>query len=68
MAKVDRLCDFLGPLASEDSLAVITDLYSRFPLIDVMKTTNADAVINRFESSFSIFGYPESIKYDNSQW
>ena len=30
-----------------------------------MKTTNAAAVINRLESLFSVFGYPESTKHDN---
>ena len=62
---VDISCDFFGPLASGDSLLVITGLYSQFPLVEVMKTTNAAAVINRFEMLFSIFGYPESIKYEN---
>ena len=61
---VDISCDFFGPLASGDSL-LITDLYSRFPFTEVMKTANSAAVINRFERLFSILGYPESIKHDN---
>ena len=39
--------DFFGPLPSGERLLVITDLYSRFPLVVVMKNTNAEAVINR---------------------
>ena len=49
-----------GPLVdiSCDSLLVITDLYSRFPIVEIMKTTNTATVINIFERLFSIFCYP----------
>ena len=64
---VDISCDFLGPLASGDSLRVMTDLYSRFPILEVMKTINAAAVINRFGRLFLTFGYPESIIFTKSK-
>ena len=41
------------------------DLHLRFPIVEVMKTTNAAAVIYRFEKLISIFGFPASIKHDN---
>ena len=62
---VDISCNLFGSLVSGDSLVVITDLHSRFPPAEVIKTTNAAAVFNRFERLFSVFGYPESIKHDN---
>ena len=43
----------------------IMDLHSRFPIAEVMKTTNAAALIYRFEKLISIFGFPASIKHDN---
>ena len=47
------------------SLLDITNLYSRSPLVVVMKSTNTAAVIDQFERLFSIFGYPKLIKDDN---
>ena len=57
--------DFHGPLPSGDKLFVILDEYSRFPIIHTMKSTNAQAVINKLENTFSVFGYPDQCKSDN---
>ena len=61
----DISIDFFGPLPSGETLLVIIDLYTRFPLVEIMKTTAEYAVIKRLESIFSIFGYPCSVKRDN---
>ena len=61
----DISIDFFGPLPTGETLLVIIDLYSRFPLVEIMKKTSEIPVINRLESIFSIFGYPESCKRDN---
>ena len=57
--------DFFGPVPSGEKLLVIIDLYSRFPLVEIMKKTTENSVINRLEKLFSIFRYPEKIKHDN---
>ena len=57
--------DFFGPLPSGETLLVIEDLYSRFPFIEVMKTTTATSVINRLEKLFAIYGYPNKVRTDN---
>ena len=49
------------------NILVISDLYTRFPFIDTMKTTTAK-VIERLEHLISIFGYPNECTHDNEQW
>jgi hypothetical protein len=45
-------------------LVVICD-YSRFSVVERIKSTAADTVIPRLEAIFSIFGYPDVVKTDN---
>ena len=61
----DISIDFFGPLPLGETLLVIIDLYTRFPLVEIMKTTTEYAVIKRLENIFSIFGCPCSVKRDN---
>ena len=57
--------DFCGPLPTGESLLVIIDKYSRYPIVEVMRDTSAEAVIPVVDKIFSVFGYPERIKSDN---
>ena len=57
--------DFYGPAPSGEKVLIITDLYSKFPIAELMKSTNFNTVSNRLDNLFSIFGYPEKIKTDN---
>ncbi|XP_047140939.1 uncharacterized protein K02A2.6 [Hydra vulgaris] len=57
--------DFFGPLPSGEYLFVIEDLYSRYPFVDIIKTTTASSVISKLERLFAIFGYPNKIRSDN---
>ena len=57
--------DFYGPVPTGEKLLVTTDMYSRFPLVETMRNTNADAVINKLKKQFSIYGYPEKLRSDN---
>ena len=57
--------DFHGPLRSGEKLFVILDEYSRFPIVHIMKSTNAERVITKLEETFSVFGYPDQLKTDN---
>ena len=56
--------DFYGPLQNGKKLLSIIDLYSRFPFIEIMKTTTAVKVIERLENVFAIYGYPEKLRHD----
>ena len=57
--------DFYGPVPTGEKLFVVTDLYSRFPLVEIMKNTNSESVINRLKKHFSIYGYPLRLRSDN---
>ena len=57
--------DFYGPLPNGEKLLGIIDLYSRFPFIEIMKTTTAVKVIGRLENLFSICGYPGKLRHEN---
>nr|XP_047122938.1 uncharacterized protein LOC124806248 [Hydra vulgaris] len=57
--------DFFGPLPSGEYLFVIEDLYSRYPFVDIIKTTTVSSVISKLERLFAIFGYPNKIRSDN---
>ena len=57
--------DFCGRLPTGDSLFVIVDRYSRYPLVEIMKLTKARQVINRLKQIFAMFGYPKRIWSDN---
>ena len=57
--------DFHGPLPSGEKLFVIIDEYSRFPMIYIMKSTTAEVVIEKLNSTFNLFGYPDELKSDN---
>ncbi|XP_060595124.1 uncharacterized protein K02A2.6-like [Ruditapes philippinarum] len=58
-------CDFCGPFPEGYMLLVVICDYSRFPVVERIKSTAADTVIPRLEAIFSIFGYPEVVKTDN---
>jgi hypothetical protein len=57
--------DFCGPLPSGDYLLVVTDQYSKYPVVDIVRSTSAQTIIPRFEKIFAMFSYPEVIKTDN---
>ena len=57
--------DFLGPLPNGYYIMVFMDRKSKFPEIEILKSTNASSVIQIFEKTFSMFGYPEELVSDN---
>jgi hypothetical protein len=57
--------DFCGPLPTGESLLVITDEYSRYPVVEIMNCTSAEKLIPVVDKVFSTFGYPETLKTDN---
>ena len=57
--------DFLGPIRGK-MLLVCTDLFSRFPLVEIFSgTTAASAVISCLRRWFGLFGQPLKVTTDN---
>ena len=57
--------DFCGPFPTGESALVVIDSYSRFPEVELMKTTTATATIKRLERIFATHGLPEKVTSDN---
>jgi len=57
--------DFCGPLESGDYLFVIVDEYSRYPLVETVKSVSASTVIPVLDKLLAMFGVPTMIKTDN---
>ena len=57
--------DFYGPLPTGEYLIVVTDDYSRFPIVDIVYSTSARVVVPVLDKTFSIFGIPDKLKTDN---
>ena len=58
--------DFYGPIyPTNDYLMVLIDEYSRFPMVQSIKSTSAKAVTNHLDTIFGIFGIPSKIRSDN---
>uniref|UniRef100_H2ZXD0 Gypsy retrotransposon integrase-like protein 1 n=1 Tax=Latimeria chalumnae TaxID=7897 RepID=H2ZXD0_LATCH len=52
-------------LPTGEYLLVISDDYSRYPVVDIVKPTSTQTVIPRIDKIFSKFGTPEIVKSDN---
>ena len=58
--------DFSGPYPSSDYCLVVIDDYSRFPLVELLKSSSARLVIPVLDKIFAVHGLPEILKSDNS--
>ncbi|XP_044163824.1 uncharacterized protein K02A2.6-like [Acropora millepora] len=52
-------------LSSCEYLLVITDDYSRYPVVELVRSTSASTVIPQLDKTFSTFGIPEIVRSDN---
>ncbi|KXJ19534.1 Uncharacterized protein K02A2.6 [Exaiptasia diaphana] len=52
-------------LSAHEYLLVITDDYSRYPVVEVMKSTSAATVIPVIDKTFATFGITEIVRSDN---
>jgi len=52
-------------LLNQEYLLLITDDYSRYPEVEIVKSTSAATVIPKLDKVFSEFGVPEVVKSDN---
>ena len=57
--------DFIGPLLSGEELMVLVDEYSRFPIVEIIRSVSANTVFPVLDKHLAIFGYPDVIKSDN---
>ena len=57
--------DFLGPFPTGDLLLVMIDGRTRFPEVEMVRSTNAKSTIERFERVFATHGLPRTIVSDN---
>ena len=57
--------DFYGPLPSGEQLLVVIDRYSRFPEVEIVKSTKASIVIPKLDRIFSVHGIPKIVMSNN---
>ncbi|RXN18549.1 putative protein K02A2.6-like protein [Labeo rohita] len=62
---VEVSVDFTGPFSSGDYLLVVVDDHSRYPEVEIVTSTAANAVIPKLDKIFSTFGMPEIVKTNN---
>ena len=51
---------------NDETLLLIIDDYSRFPFVEPVSSTSANAVIPKLDQLFATFGTPRVVKSDNS--
>ncbi|KAK3740432.1 hypothetical protein QZH41_004600 [Actinostola sp. cb2023] len=56
---------FCGPFPNGDYLLVVVDYFSRFPEIEILRSTSAKAVIPHLDSIFARQGIPDVVRTDN---
>ena len=57
--------DFKESLPSGEYILVVIDLYSRYPEVDIVKSTSAQAIIPKLDRIFATHGLPKKVKSDN---
>ena len=57
--------DFCGPYPTGETLLLVRDAYSKFPEVEILKTTTAKVITNRLDRMFATHGIPDQIVSDN---
>ena len=57
--------DFCGPFPTGEYLLVVIDAYSRFPEVDIIRSTSATAIIPKLDWIFATHGIPAVLRSDN---
>jgi hypothetical protein len=57
--------DFCGPFPSGDCLMVVIDEYSRYPEVELLKSTSTKTDVPKIDKIFASFGIPKVLKSDN---
>ena len=56
--------DFKGPIAGDYYLHVLIDNLSRYPVVQIVKSTSFASLKPKLDDMFAMFGVPESITHD----
>ena len=57
--------DFCGPFPTGEYLLVVVDAYSRFPEVDIIRSTSTTAIIPKLDRIFATHGIPAVLHSDN---
>ena len=57
--------DFYGLLPSGEYFLVVIDRYSRYPEVEIIRSTKASVVIPKLDKIFAMHGIPSIVKADN---
>ena len=57
--------DLKGPLPTGESILVIIDYKSRYPIAVALKSTTTEIIIREMERVFTMLGYPDKLVSDN---
>ena len=60
--------DVCGPFPTGEFVVVLTDYYSRWPEVKILKTVTSETILQWLDSVFTTHGYPEEIKSDNASY
>ena len=58
--------DLLGPMPTGESVLVVTDYYSRYYEIEILKSTTSSHIIEAMSKFFATHGLPLAIRTDNA--
>jgi len=58
--------DLHGPISTGEYLLVVQCLYSRYPAVEIVHSTSADACIPALDKILSYFGIPKELTSDNA--
>jgi hypothetical protein len=61
----ELVMDFFGPIPNNSELMVIIDEFSRFSIVEEVKTTAAEYVLPKMDAVFSLLGIPTDLGTDN---
>ena len=53
--------DFYGPMPTSEYLLVVIDRYSRFPIVEMVKSTKAKSIIPKLDKTFAVHGLPVEV-------
>ena len=56
--------DYKGPIGGSYYFHVLIDQYSRYPVVQMTKSTSFDKLYPRLDETFGLFGIPESVTHD----
>lgn len=59
-------CDYYGPTEKGEYLLVFLDLYSRFPIVRYVQSTNSSAAIRALDNVLAEYGNIERLDTDNA--